>query len=86
MRVARVYLIVATVLLFVLQIIPITVQPYDTGEEGKVEYVAVLCGTITQDTETFLEFYVTCDVNVQAGVNLTMIGIGYVSPLVGIDV
>jgi hypothetical protein len=80
MRVAGRFVLTAVVALLIAQSISGTVQPSDREDEGQIDYVAVLCGTISQDTDTDWEFYVTCSVTVSAGVNLNMGGMGYVSP------
>jgi hypothetical protein len=86
MRVAGRFVLTAIVTLLIAQSISGTVQPSDRDNEGQIDYVAVLCGTISQDTETLWEFYVTCSVTVSAGVNLNMGGMGYVSPWASITV
>jgi hypothetical protein len=86
MRAAGRIAIAVAVLVLALQIIPSSVHPSDTDEEGQIEIVGVLCGTITQETQTLPEFYVTCSVTVQAGVTLWMSGMGYMSPGVSITV
>ncbi len=80
MRVAGRFVLTAILALLIAQNISYSVQPSDIDDERPIEYKAVLCGTISQDTETFFEFYVTCSVTVSAGVNLNMMGTGYVSP------
>lgn len=86
MRVAGRFVLTAVVALLIAQSISSTVQPSDRDNEGQIDYVAVLCGTISQDTATLWVFYVTCSVTVSAGVNLNMGGTGYVSPGASITV
>lgn len=86
MRVAGRFVLTAVVALLITQSISSTVQPSDRDDEGQGDTLTVLCGTITQDAETFFEFYVTCPVIVQTGVTLRMGGLGIMDPWVSITV
>lgn len=86
MRVATRFALTTIVVLLLAQSISGTVQPSDRDDEEQGITLTVLCGTITQDAETFIEFYVTCPVTVQAGVTLRMWGLGIMDPWVYITV
>lgn len=86
MRVATRYVLISVAVLLLGQFLSPTVRPTDTGSQEPLQYATELCGSITQDTETSWEFFITCPVTVQAGVTLTMRGAGTADPGVSVTV
>ncbi len=83
MRAAKIPVYAITLTLIALSSLSTTVQPSDIDERTRI---AILCGTITDDTWIFDNFYITCLVSVEAGVELHLAGAGYADPYGQIDV
>jgi hypothetical protein len=85
MRVAVLSLLVVLLLLASLSITG-DVQPGHIRDNEQWVFVDILCGTITEDSRTDFQFYITCPTTVQAGVTLEMSGMGYADRSGAVDV